>query len=159
MPNQPIKRHQALQPLSRDHHHGLLFCWKIRSGVKRGIDVSRIQAHALWFWNTHLVSHFAEEEEDVFPILEKDNELVHQALAEHVELKKLFSHKDMDYEFLNYLQVALEKHIRFEERILFNQIQEVATAAQLAAVEKNNKKEEEELEWSDDYWNWKKLEA
>ena len=159
MTNQPIKRHLALQPLSRDHHHGLLFCWKIRSGVKRVIAVSRMKAHARWFWNTHLVSHFAEEEAVVFPILGKENELIQQALREHAELKKLFSQKEMDYKFLNYLQVALEKHIRFEERILFNQIQEVANADQLAAVEQHNMAEQEELVWQDEYWNWKKSEA
>ncbi len=155
MPNQPIKRHQALQPLSRDHHHGLLFCWKIRSGVKRGIDISRMKAHASWFWNSHLVSHFAEEEAVVFPILGMENELIKQAIAEHAELKKLFSQEEMDYEFLNYLQVALEKHIRFEERILFNEIQEVASPEQLAIVNQHNAAEQEELEWEDDYWNWK----
>ncbi|MEB2785854.1 hemerythrin domain-containing protein [Algoriphagus persicinus] len=159
MPNQPIKRHLALQPLSRDHHHGLLFCWKIRSGVKRGIEVSRMQAHAVWFWNTHLVAHFAEEEGVVFPILGAENELIRQALAEHAELKKLFAQEEMDYEFLNYLQVALEKHIRFEERILFNQIQEVADPDQLAAVKQHIEAEEEELEWEDDYWNWKKVDT
>ncbi|SFB03284.1 cation-binding protein [Algoriphagus aquimarinus] len=157
MPNLPIKRHVALQPLSRDHHHGLLFCWKIRSGVKRGIDTSRMEAHAAWFWNSHLKSHFAEEEELVFPILGNENELIQQALTEHAELKKLFSKEDMDYEFLNYLQIALEKHIRFEERILFNEIQDVATPQQLAMVDQHNAAEQDELEWEDDYWNWKKL--
>lgn len=158
MPNQPIKRHLVLQPLSRNHHHGLLFCWKIRSGVKRGIAVSRMKAHANWFWDTHLVSHFEEEETVVFPILGKGNELIQQAIDEHAELKKLFSQEDIDYEFLNYLQVALEKHIRFEERILFNKIQEAASADQLAAVEQHITAEGEKLEWQDDYWNWKKPE-
>ncbi len=159
MPNKPIKRHLALQALSRDHHHGLLFCWKIRSGIKLSVSVDRMKAHATWFWNTHLVSHFAEEEAVVFPVLGKENELIQQALAEHVELKKLFSQEEMDYEFLNYLQVALEKHIRFEERILFNQIQKIANADQLAAVDQHNSSDKEELEWADDYWNWKKSEA
>lgn len=159
MPNQPIKRHIALQPLSRDHHHGLLFCWKIRAGIKLGVDRSRMKAHAHWFWRTHLVSHFKEEEAVVFPVLGKENELIQQALAEHVELKKLFSEEEMDYEFLNYLQIALEKHIRFEERILFNQIQEVANPDQLAAIEKHNSSGEEKLDWEDEYWNWKKSEA
>lgn len=159
MPNQPIKRHQALQPLSRDHHYGLLFCWKIRSGVKRGIEVSRMKAHASWFWKTHLISHFEEEEALVFPILGKEDELVKQALAEHAELQQLFSQEEMDYEFLNYLQIALEKHIRFEERILFNQIQEKANAQQLIIIEQHNSADQDILEWEDDYWNWKKTET
>jgi len=39
----PIKRSIALQPLSREHHHGLLLCWKIRTGLKKGIDIDRIK--------------------------------------------------------------------------------------------------------------------
>ncbi|MEP0711000.1 hemerythrin domain-containing protein [Algoriphagus sp.] len=159
MPNQPIKRQKELQPLSRDHHHGLLFCWKIRSGVKRGKAVSRLKAHASWFWNTHLIPHFEEEERVVFPILGSENELVQQALAEHSELEKLFSQEEMDYEFLNYLQVAVEKHIRFEERILFNHIQEIADADQLAAVSRHNSEAKDVPEWEDDYWNWQKAET
>jgi iron-sulfur cluster repair protein YtfE (RIC family) len=156
MPNKPIKRHVVLQPLSREHHHGLLFCWKIRSGIKHNIEVSRMQGHATWFWKTHLFSHFAKEEAVVFPVLGKDNELIQQALAEHVELKNMFSTVEMDYEFLNYLQIALEKHIRFEERILFNKIQEVANDDELAFIEKHNSSGEEKLDWDDEYWIWKK---
>ena len=38
MQHKPQKRHKALQPLSREHHHGLLLSWKIRSGFnKKGI--------------------------------------------------------------------------------------------------------------------------
>jgi iron-sulfur cluster repair protein YtfE (RIC family) len=88
--------------------------------------------------------------------LGKDNKLIQQALAEHVVLEKLFSTVEMDYEFLNNLQIALEKHIRFEERILFNEIQEVANADQRAAIEKHNSSGEEKLDWKDEYWIWKK---
>jgi len=31
--NQPIKRHVALQPVSREHHYGLLLSWKIRDSL------------------------------------------------------------------------------------------------------------------------------
>ncbi|WP_241739476.1 hypothetical protein [Aestuariibaculum marinum] len=31
----PLKRHKALQPLSREHHYGLLLTWKIRTGFKK----------------------------------------------------------------------------------------------------------------------------
>ena len=50
MDNKPLKRHKALQPLSRDHHHGLLLSWKIRSGFKKNIDVERIKVYADWFY-------------------------------------------------------------------------------------------------------------
>ncbi|CDF79955.1 hypothetical protein BN863_22430 [Formosa agariphila KMM 3901] len=31
----PLKRHKSLQPLSRDHHHGLLLAWKIRADLRK----------------------------------------------------------------------------------------------------------------------------
>ena len=36
--NKPIKRHKAIQPLSREHHQGLLLCWKIGKGFEKGIE-------------------------------------------------------------------------------------------------------------------------
>ena len=42
MKSKPIKRHKALQPLSRDHHHGLLLSWKIRAGFSKNIEPNRI---------------------------------------------------------------------------------------------------------------------
>lgn len=41
----PIKRHTALKPLSREHHHGLLLSWKIREGLKRNIEIPRIKKY------------------------------------------------------------------------------------------------------------------
>jgi len=38
-PKKPIKRDKVLQPLSHDHHQGLLLCWKIRTGIKKGIEL------------------------------------------------------------------------------------------------------------------------
>lgn len=152
----PIKRHPSLQPLSRDHHHGLLFCWKIRSGIKRHIDPERMQNHAKWFWKEHLVVHFAEEEELVFPVLGNQHELVAQALEEHKLIEEMFSQEEMSYESLQVLQQKLDDHIRFEERNLFNVIQEVATAEQMVQVEKHLGAEHPEAEYEDDYWTWKK---
>jgi len=34
----PIKRHNSLQPLSRDHHDGLLLKWKINKGISKGVE-------------------------------------------------------------------------------------------------------------------------
>jgi hypothetical protein len=46
----PLKRHAALQPLSREHHHGLLLGWKIRTGLSNGAPLERIKAYADWFF-------------------------------------------------------------------------------------------------------------
>src|SRR5690606_7162527 len=87
----PLKRDPHLKAVSRDHHHGLLLCWKIREGFKREIGLERMKQYTDWFWATHLVDHFAIEEKYIFSILGDDHELVKKALAEHRRLKRLFS--------------------------------------------------------------------
>lgn len=134
MNNKPIQRHSALQPLSREHHQGFLLCWKIREGLKRNVLPERIKAHSDWFWETHLAEHFEAEEKYLFPILPAGNENVKRALEEHQKIKLLFHTKDNLAENLNHIAAELEAHIRFEERVLFNEIQEVATEAEMQAV-------------------------
>jgi len=89
----PLKRHVGLQPLSREHHHGLLLCWKIRTGLKKGIEEERIKKYADWFFKHHLLPHFEAEEKYVFPILDAEDSRIKKALAQHRRLKRLFVSK------------------------------------------------------------------
>ncbi len=132
---EPIKREDALKALSRDHHHGLLLCWKIRQGIKRNIATERIKRYVDWFWNNHLRQHFEIEEKLLFPILGNQNELVKQTLAEHRRLKRLFENGNDIHKSISLIEEELEKHIRFEERVLFNEIQKVATKEQLQQIQ------------------------
>tara|TARA_R110002049_G_scaffold307773_2_gene509423 strand:+ start:9188 stop:9652 length:465 start_codon:yes stop_codon:yes gene_type:complete len=131
----PQKRHKALQPLSREHHHGLLLSWKIRSGFSKNIAPKRIKTYADWFFENHLIPHFEMEEAHVFTILNEDNELVKRALADHRQLKRLFTEPNDKTKALSKIEEELDKHIRFEERVLFPEIQKVATEDQLALIE------------------------
>lgn len=130
----PQKRDKALQPLSREHHHGLLLCWKIRTGIKN-IEPQRIKMYLDWFWLSYLKPHFENEELYVFPVLGNENELVKQALAEHRELKRLFESENDLHKSIGLIEEELEKHIRFEERVLFNEIQAVANSEQLLQIQ------------------------
>ena len=132
--NKPLKRAPELQPLSHDHHHGLQLCWKIRTGFSKQIELERIKIYADWFFKTHLKLHFELEENYVFPILDTENELVKRALTEHRRLKRLFKQTSDLEKSLGHIEEELEAHIRFEERILFVEIQKTATAAQLAKI-------------------------
>lgn len=141
MNNKPLKRNIALQPLSREHHFGLQLCWKIRTGLKKEIEISRIRNYVLWFYDNHLLPHFNIEETLLYPILGNDNELIKQALSEHNEIKILILSETNCEENLRLLEQALEKHIRFEERILFNEIQSIATLEQLNKIHKSHNTE------------------
>ena len=134
--NRPLKRVLELQPLSHDHHHGLQLCWKIRTGFSKQIEVERIKKYADWFFTNHLVPHFELEEEYIFTILDPKNELVKQALTDHRRLKRLFSQTTDLEKSLGRIEEELEKHIRFEERVLFPEVQTEATAEQLAEIAK-----------------------
>ncbi|MGE5944519.1 MAG: hemerythrin domain-containing protein [Flavobacteriales bacterium] len=151
MSQKPLKRHKALQPLSREHHHGLLLSWKIRAGFSKKIEPERIKIYADWFFETHLMSHFEMEEQFVFPILESNHELVKKALADHKLLKRLFADENIEMA-LSKIEEVLDAHIRFEERVLFPEIQKVATEMQLLEIEKIHQETNFVDKLDDEFW-------
>lgn len=147
----PLKRCIALQPVSREHHYGLLLAWKIREGFKHEIAAERIKRYTDWFWENQLQDHFEFEETYIFPILGAEHELIKKAMREHRRLKRLFSVTDKVAQHLSLLEEELVAHIRFEERVVFEEIQKVATSEELATVEKAHTKVEIE-DWGDEFW-------
>jgi hypothetical protein len=80
--------------------------------------------------------HFAIEEEAVFPVLGAADPLVKRALAEHRRLTRLFLAWDDPVRNLSLIEDELDAHIRFEERVLFQAIQAVATEEQLERIDR-----------------------
>lgn len=152
--NKPIKRHKALKPLSRDHHHGLLLSWKIRTGIKKEVEIERIKKYCDFFFEEELIPHFNIEEQYIFTLLDANDKLVKRALSEHRKLKRLFTKEQFDVKNIVAIEELLEKHIRFEERVLFNKIQEQATEKELEVVEKlHQPNNNDNLEkWLDKFW-------
>ncbi|MDQ3050194.1 MAG: hemerythrin domain-containing protein [Bacteroidota bacterium] len=133
--NKPIRRHESLQFLSREHHQGLLLSWKIRKGISARIATGRLKNYVSWFFIEHLVPHFQVEELHVFPVLGNNHPLVMQALAEHRNLERLFKSELSALVTFEEIADALEQHIRFEERTLFNEIEKIVTPAQLNSIQ------------------------
>ncbi len=131
-----MKRNINLQELSKDHHQGLLLCWKIRQGIKRTIETDRIAAYCRYFFDNHLLSHFKEEEEHVFACMPDTNPLKRQVLSEHQELRQAFKALSAKQSVENLLSLAnlLEAHIRFEERTLFPHMEQALTDEQLNSI-------------------------
>lgn len=152
--NHPLKRHEALKPLSKDHHHGLLLCWKIREGRKKQISDERIKAYTDHFYESQLIPHFRFEEKEIFVLLGDDHPLIKRAKREHILLEKLFTDTSNLERSLSEIEKQLEKHIRFEERILFSEIQQEASEEKLEAL----KHKEDAVEttdpddWTDKFW-------
>ncbi|MBL7785287.1 MAG: hemerythrin domain-containing protein [Chitinophagales bacterium] len=120
---EPISRAKALVGFSREHHYALLLCWKIKMGLAKNIAIDRINAYLQWFYTTHLLPHFEMEEKWLFPMLPDNNKHKQIALAQHQQLKALFEQPHKDTAALTAIQNILGEHIRFEERVLFNEIQ------------------------------------
>lgn len=148
----PLKRHNALKPLSREHHHGLLLSWKIKTGFSKNIAIERIKAYADWFYKTHLIPHFELEETEIFTLLNSNHDMVQKALEDHKRIHYLFT-KETDKETaLIAIEKELNDHIRFEERLLFPEIQKVATEEQLQHIEKIHQPEAFKDNIDDEFW-------
>ena len=150
--HRPIKRRLELRPLSREHHHGLLFCWKLRAGLRTAVATNRIKAYAEWFFKQHLHQHFIAEETGLFPILGAGHSGVRRAVEEHNRIRLLFQFQGDETNTLELIADELDHHIRFEERILFNEIQEFASPEQLTLLDDLHREVPEPESWPDPFW-------
>lgn len=88
----------------------------------------------------------------MFPVLGSDHEMVKRALAEHRRLERLFNEeKDLERS-LSLIEEEMEKHVRYEERELFNVIQEKATQQELELIAENHKDERFQDNTTDEFW-------
>lgn len=153
-----MKRDPNIVPLSRDHHTGLLFCWKIRQGLKLNVEPERILPYVRYFWQNHLRNHFAEEENLLFIL--KEDVVCERAQNEHRSIELLMSQiEEANKRKLQELTDLLEQHIRFEERELFPYLEEQLTPAQLTDIGMalNSLHERPNLDKYDDaFWEYPK---
>jgi iron-sulfur cluster repair protein YtfE (RIC family) len=77
---------------------------------------------------------------------------VKKALSEHRRLTRLFENNDEIEKSLSQIEEELEKHIRFEERVLFNEIQEIATEEQLKLIAEKHTEEKFQENTEDEFW-------
>lgn len=151
----PIKRSTQLTPLSKDHHEGLLFAWKIRQGLNNGTDVNLIAAYAQWFWKNHLEEHFREEEQILAPHLPADDALLQRMMDEHQEIEAMIHINESiaDAALLEKLAQAVDDHIRFEERIFFPHAEKTISDEGLNAIfDALPKKKAEDEKWAQEFW-------
>lgn len=158
MKTKPIKRNKNIVSLSKDHHLGLLFCWKVRQGLKKDVATERIIKYVKYFWTNHLAIHFFEEETIVFPLL--NDHLVQKALHEHQQIKHQIdglatSPGDQAINGLRILAELIDNHIRFEERELFPHFEKILSKEQLDTVGKQLEEHGSPLtdDHDDLFWN------
>jgi hemerythrin superfamily protein len=137
MATKPIKRNENIVILSREHHFGLLFCWKIRQGIRKNAAADRIKNYVNYFWHTHLHTHF--EEEEIYMFLKVNDEACRKALEQHEQISLrikqiLDAETPLGYDILAQLADLVEAHIRFEERELFPHLEKVLTEGELKRI-------------------------
>lgn len=134
--NKPIRRTPQLQPLSREHHDGLLFVWKIRYGLKHKTAPDLLRKFTGWYWRQHIRPHFFQEEKVLLRYIDAKNHLVERMVEEHLEIKELILAIDQDAERMDFIHLAdlLERHIRFEEREFFPYLESHLAPEQLAEI-------------------------
>ena len=132
----PIKRSKELAPLSREHHDGLLFAWKIKQGLANGTSLDTLVNYTRWFWSNHIQPHFKNEEEVLVKFLPADSPLVKQMFKEHTQIRDIITTLDQQpgANSLQLLAETLTNHIRFEERQLFVYAERELTADQLNEI-------------------------
>jgi len=123
-----MPRAGALLSLSREHHSSLVLARAIRQAVESGDSAAlpammkRIEEH----WRTVLCEHFAREEQLLCLAADAmDAESSGRILAEHAELR-LLACGPCELEpavRLKRFGELLAAHVRYEERVLFPQLQ------------------------------------
>jgi hemerythrin-like domain-containing protein len=153
---QPLKRHPSLIELSKDHHFGLLLSWKIGKGKEFGISADRIANYILNFFETDLIFHFKEEEELLFNKMPEEDPLRIRVEKEHHNIYNLVNKlkEKPTFDSLDEFAVALTAHIRFEERELFNYLQENFSDELLEniATELKKRHRPQTSMWTDNFW-------
>jgi hemerythrin-like domain-containing protein len=133
------RRHDALIPLTHDHHHALHELRLLRQAADASED-DRVAAARTFldFFRGHSVQHFREEEEEIFPVVihhrDAPVEGILHILKEHVEIHALVrkladevSSGAPSADAMRELAEKLRSHIRFEEDELFPAIERIAT--------------------------------
>jgi hemerythrin-like domain-containing protein len=143
-----MKRHIQLQPLSRQHHNGLLAVLLLKKGIKKAANSKEMAAFILDFWHKDLEEHFKAEEDFLLPVLANskfDETLIEHLKEEHAVLRSyIYMLQDgaTNIEVIEAFSNLLDQHIRFEERKLFPIAEKYLTEKQLREVGKHLKEGE-----------------
>ncbi len=135
-----MKRHPALQSLSRDHQHALAVALELTRATDETAGTAR--ASFLDFWHREGRAHFREEEDVLLPAFARHGDphdpVVARVLTDHVELRRdaavLEGDEHPDPELLRVVGERLRSHVRREERELFPLLEETLDDQALHAL-------------------------
>ena len=132
-----MKRNANIVTLSKEHHHVLLFAWKIRQGIKSGTEIGRMRKYVRYFWENDLQAHFQKERTVLFSTL--DSPVVRECLDRQSQVNayvQIILGNETDQSCLPMLAELIEKLVRYEERTVFPYFEQHLTQDQLLAIGK-----------------------
>lgn len=142
------KRHEALIPLTHDHHHALAQARRLRIASEGTDEQSLEQAREfLEFFRADTIEHFREEEEIVFPVAIEDDTarpLLTRVVVEHLEIHSLVAGLAIDIaeghstkKAARAIASRLEGHVRLEEGEVFPMLEQLASEEQLTVISRS----------------------
>lgn len=143
-----MKRHNSLAILSRDHQKGLMLVQLLKKNAPayKGLpgDVDGKVKYALDTFRSDLTKHFEDEEKILFPAAAGKSNQCDKIISELIDEHKFFNEKIPSLinssnliDEMDLIGHKLEEHIRKEERILFNLIQDILTDEELENLKSN----------------------
>ena len=134
-----MKRHPALVPISREHHQMLMLAQLMKKDAPayKGMPVTskgKVE-YAREAWFSLIKGHIEIEESVLFPfVLQKQaslSELINELRDQHHQIALGLEKIQPDPEEMDRIGRLLERHIRKEERVLFQQVQELLTEEEM----------------------------
>jgi len=153
-----MKRDQNLISLSKEHHYGLLFCWKLKQGVQKQAAPNILRSYVSYYWEKQLKQHFAREDSVLGHLLPQDHEIQQQLEQEHREIdqkvKAIIQGVETSAADFTELAEILIRHIRFEERQFFPYLEQSLSTGQLEEIGRllPSGKMREEDDFSPAFW-------
>jgi iron-sulfur cluster repair protein YtfE (RIC family) len=134
-------RDKSLVPFSHQHQHALALSVEIRRAMESGsTELRRWQAEIQTAFENEIEAHFDAEEQILFPVAMQFGQLqdlISELLAEHVVLRSFnlaATARSLDRKDLLEFAITLSEHVRKEEHLLFEALQELATPTELSAL-------------------------
>ena len=135
------------------HHKTLFFCWNIRAGIDKGVEMQRMVDYVNWYGKNILFKKFEIEENHLFFFFYEEHYLVKRALKEHRRLKRLFKIDVKNpMKSLIYIEEELDLHIRFEEKQMFPEFEKNSTQPKLKVIKEHFNLLLTNSDWKDQFW-------
>jgi hemerythrin-like domain-containing protein len=134
----PLKRREELRALSEDHHNALVIALRCRRVANGSFDAepSEYWVSVREFFRLALEPHFEIEESLLLPALEQlgESSMCMRILKEHAALRALVGEEVPDLAGFDAFGTLLEEHIRYEERTVFEDVQDRLPQAALDEI-------------------------